>query len=104
MWIPKVISEKSSEPFTAPAEYSDKGRVSLGNTSGEMFLPYGLECIPPKGKRAAVFQAGRSLIVSGFESSGHLQLEPGEIGLFSSGGASLILKNDGRVLINGHEL
>ena len=31
-------------------------------------------------------------------------LEEGEIMLRSKGGASLVLKNDGRVLVNGREL
>ena len=30
-------------------------------------------------------------------------LEPGEVMLYSAGGASIVLKNNGKVLINGRE-
>ena len=32
------------------------------------------------------------------------QLQEGELMLYSKGGASIVLKNDGRVLVNGQEL
>ena len=32
------------------------------------------------------------------------ELEEGELMLYSKGGASIVLKNDGRVLVNGKEL
>lgn len=108
MWIPETIAGSGSptEAFTAEVAFSDGAsvRFSGAQTGGEQFLPYGIESVPPKGELAAVVQAGRTLCSLGTQCGGRLELEPGEIGLFSRGGASLVLKNDGRVLINGREL
>lgn len=105
MWIPEKMSGKTSGgAFIAGVEHSDGESAALSGTDGgsaALFVPYGLECSPPKGVRAAVVRAGERLCVVGFECGSELSLEPGEIGLRSAGGATIILKNDGRVLING---
>ena len=108
MWIPKAITEndKTENAFTANVAHGSAGNVRLaeGQIGGELFLPYGLESVPPKGARAAAVQAGRTVCVLGTRSEEKLSLEPGEIGLYSKGGASIVLKNDGRVLINGRSI
>ena len=64
--------------------------------------PYGVASIPPEGACAVVLPLDDgevSLGVLGQEQS----LSEGELMLYSKGGASIVLKNDGRVLINGRE-
>ncbi len=107
MWIPKAISEAGSEtPFAAAVIFSDGKTLTLGGDhigmSAEAFLPYGVESVPPEGEKTAVVPAGRTLCCVGVEAKRVHSLEPGEIALYSKGGASIILKNDGRVIINGH--
>lgn len=107
MWIPKTITdnENSNEPFTANVMYSANGKIgvsSLENVeSVEPCLPFGVACVPPKGSRAVVIPVGSSAVVCGVTGSNPLSLSSGEVGLYSLGGASIILKNDGTVVING---
>ena len=106
MWISEAISGKGgSAPFTAAVSHSSSGKVTVGSSEGsgvaEQFLPYGIESVPPKGARAVVVPAGRTLCLCGVAPSADHELEAGEIALYSSGGASIILKNDGTVVING---
>ena len=65
--------------------------------------PYGVVAIPPKGTSAVVLPTGNTAVCLGTPQK-NTDLQEGEIMLFSSGGASIVLKNDGRVLINGREL
>ncbi len=107
MWISRAITEngESAPAFTAEVTGAEGNKVSLGGAegsgTGEAFYPYGIMSVPPKGVKAAAVQSGRSVCVLGCTDGADRDLEPGEIALYSKGGASIILKNDGRVLING---
>lgn len=107
MWIPEKIAEVSDadDVFTAEVAGADGTKVCLGDDvraiEGEAYFPYGIASVPPKGVRAAAVQAGRTLVVFGCEGAADVSLEAGEVALYSSGGASIILKNDGSVVING---
>ncbi len=106
MWLSdRTGSKNRSGAFLAAVVYSDGAGVQLsdtqGGTAGTQFLPYGIISVPPKGARAAAVEAGGRVCVVGIESGTEMYLEPGEIGLYSAGGASLVLKNDGSVYING---
>ena len=80
MWLMHYITRNSlSAPGAAKGEWSADGGESGVAASGqhknlELCLPYGVLSLPPVGM------------------------------LRSKGGASLVLKNDGRVLINGREV
>ena len=104
MWIPKTIAKSTDtdRPTTAVVSYSGTNVVSVdGDGNIEPVSPYGVAYIPPKGEKAFVMQVGSGKFLFGVSTRSPLTLEEGEIGLYSSGGASIILKNDGRVLING---
>ena len=106
MWINEKISENNTENiFTVNVAGTDGDRIGLaeGNDSAKAFYPYGVFCIPPDNERAVIAKAGRTLCIIGCESKCDIPLKKGEIALYSSGGASIVLKNDGRVIINGHE-
>lgn len=65
--------------------------------------PYGIVAVPPKGAKAIVLPTGNTAVCLGTPQKVE-GLEEGELMLFSAGGASVVLKNDGRVLINGREI
>ncbi len=66
--------------------------------------PYGVVCVPPLGEQAVLVHTSRGDACVGVLQSEDSLLEPGEIMLRSLGGATLVLKNDGRVYVNGKEL
>ena len=107
MWVPKVIAEEESGfvPYFASVVYSDKKSVAVsGSESVENIgavCPYGIAYMPPKGSRAVVLPVGNTAVLCGVAEQSPRDLDEGEIGLYSSGGASIVLKNDGSVLING---
>lgn len=65
--------------------------------------PYGVYCVPPSGERAVMVHTPSGGVCMGVISPLPASLEAGEIMLCSQGGASIVLKNDGSVLINGKE-
>ena len=95
MWISKTIVGNAigRSPFAA--------RIN-GIVGGfKMCQPYGFKSVPKKGEKAVFMPAGDALYALGIIDNGNSQLNEGEVGLYSSGGASIILKNDGSVVING---
>ena len=107
MWIPKTITDNaaSAAPFTANVLFSENGKIGVSGLenveSVEGCHPYGVVCVPATGSKALVLPVGSSAVVCGVVGDNPLSLEKGEVGLYSKGGASIILKNDGTVVING---
>ena len=62
--------------------------------------PFGIISVPPVGAKAVVTPTEQGFIYTGVIGQ-NAELEPGELMLYSSGGANIVLKNDGQVLING---
>lgn len=100
MWLTRQFEQKSGAQVTS-------GEVSGGETltvngesvhvAPELILPYGFSSTPPAGNQA-VMLGGMCAGVSAVQDS---RLEEGEVCLYSSGGAEILLKNDGTVVING---
>ncbi len=65
--------------------------------------PYGIVSVIPKGTRVVALPTGDTAVCIGAQQEVK-NLQEGELMLFSSGGASIVLKNDGKVLINGREV
>ncbi|MEE0264091.1 MAG: hypothetical protein UD936_00540 [Acutalibacteraceae bacterium] len=65
--------------------------------------PYGIASVIPKGTRVVAVPVGDTAVCIGAQQQAD-GLKEGELMLFSSGGASIVLKNDGKVLINGKEV
>lgn len=82
-------------------EVSTNGGVPYVNIP--VVSPYGIVAVPPKGTKAVVLPTGNTAVCLGTPQKVE-NLKEGEVMLFSSGGASIVLKNDGRVLINGKEV
>ena len=106
-----------------PAEEECMGTVSVGGGSptvvsgGDqqetvLFGPGGMCWVPRRGQSVLVIKAGgigSDVCIDGAEMEVAEGLEPGEVKLFTDG-ASIVMKNDGtialegRVLVNGKEL
>lgn len=65
--------------------------------------PYGFVSIPVLGSSAVVAPMANGFLYMGTKLNNEDALNAGEVGIYSHGGASIVLKNDGRVLINGEE-
>lgn len=72
--------------------------------NSHIISPYGITAVPPSGARAIVLPVGGTSVCLGVAQQQQSALQPGEIMLCSSGGASVVLKNNGKVLINGKEV
>lgn len=107
MWVSRYLAENSfSDPKAAVGEIaSSASGESAVRASNEYFrlrslAPYGISCLPPKGCDSVVIHTDRGdYLLSVMDQN--VSLEAGELELRSSGGASIVLKNDGSVLING---
>lgn len=89
-----------------------KGSVNKNDSSGTAVMssgehkelkscfPYGVYSVAPTGERAVVLPLDDGEVGLGVIAKGS-DLEAGEIMLYSKGGASIVLKNNGDVLING---
>ena len=106
MWLMNYITKNS---ITAPK--AEKGGVkSSGNTvsvdSSEeqrgiyCSMPFGFASGVPVGEAAGVLPLANGEVSLGVLAK-NVELDEGEVMLSSKGGASIVLKNDGRVLING---
>lgn len=110
MWLMNYITKNSMTPPKAVKGSVNKNCaegtavISSGEHTGLRFcLPYGILSVPPTGERAVVLPLDDGEVALGVIAEGS-GLKAGELMLRSAGGASITLKNDGRVLINGQEL
>lgn len=106
MWL----TEKMVEPRTTGEVFSGKvtgaqnAQVAVQgeNEYRELALaaPWGIAYLPPAGARAVILGGGQQSVCAGtIVEAG--ELEPGELLLYSAGGARICLKNSGDVIING---
>ncbi len=110
MWLLDYITGK-----TQVAQIAEKGKVnssnsnSLGVVSSNQYTalkqtaPYGIASVPPNGENAVVIPLKDIHLCLGTICEDR-QLQPGELLLFSKGGAKILLSNDGKVYINGKEI
>ena len=110
MWLMNYITKNSISSPNAV-----KGSVNRNDSDGTAVVssgehkrlkscfPYGIISVPPRGERAVVLPLDDGEVGLGVIAA-NSSLEEGELMLYSKGGASIVLKNDGRVLVNGREL
>lgn len=110
MWITDFITKNSFQNDSASV-----GEIAAANTENAGVLsttdrfnvkrlsPYGVAYVPPKGEKTVVMPTDGGGVMVGIISNAKT-LEEGEVMLYSSGGATLVLKNDGRILANGKEI
>ena len=110
MWLSRELSLSSKE----------KSETSIGETIGTdgskiyiqshqeyrdvpMIAPFGIAYNPPLNSEAVVLPTDKGNVCPGVICS-NKNLKPGELMLYSSGGASIVLKDNGDVLINGKKV
>lgn len=111
MWLSKQVVATSDEKklpeigtITASSEKNGicaQGKREYRNIKS--VFPFGLVSVSPVGEKAVVTPTEFGYVNSGV-FVGAKNLQPGEVMLYSAGGASIVLKNDGKVLINGNEI
>lgn len=107
MWLLDYVTKntlKNGDISYGNVTSSDMGNVavnaSLEHRDVPLVAPYGIVYNPPKGEQSVVLPLSSGCACVGVIAP-NKELEAGELMLYSKGGASIVLKNDGTVLING---
>lgn len=110
MWLTSFMAKTIKNDRSASAGSitgTKDGRVEVDCASRHINLPviapYGIVYVPPVGAQAVLVSTQSGDACVGVVNQGVEDLRQGELMLRSAGGASIVLKNDGTVLINGKE-
>ena len=107
MWISRYMTANSfSDERPSVGEVRATGeKISVSGTNEHYTLPlavpYGIYYVPPLGTESVILPTAAGDVCVGVIAVPTAELAEGELMLRSKGGASIVLKNDGRVLING---
>lgn len=110
MWISKKLAESNQQ---TSGDVTEIGNLSI--TTDEViaaisscekrgitfYSPLGIEFFPSEGQKVLLISCGSNTVCAGVEMQKSSGLAPGEIRLFSQGGASILMKNDGSIRLNG---
>ena len=109
MWISKKLAENNT---SAQSDSPEIGNLSISTndliaaiSSCEkrgisFYTPFGMEFFPSEGQKVLLVSCGNHTVCVGVEMEKSSKLNAGEIRLFSQGGASIELKNDGSIILN----
>ena len=111
MWINEYMAGRARNADVATAGEvitANNGRVAVGSTKNydalPVIAPSGIAYVPVAGASTIVMEGAGGAVCLGVIAAPPEPLEAGELMLYSAGGASIVLKNDGKVLINGREV
>ncbi|HHV31051.1 hypothetical protein [Caproiciproducens sp. LBM24188] len=103
MWLSRHFIEKErTQPAAETAQVTGYASM-LGNGDYRgvpTTAPWGIAFAPPAGARAVLVKTESGTACIGVVGD-HREIQPGELLLYSSGGAEIYLKNSGEVVING---
>lgn len=110
MWLTSFLSKEKSGlkaakgNITASHERKVQVNASTQYRDVPVVAPYGIAYVPPVGEGAVIvpYEGGEACV--GVIASQPVNLQRGELMLYSAGGASIVLRNDGSVLINGNKV
>lgn len=105
MWMSKRIVATSEK------EVAEKGKVTLSDNQLEAgatvtrrnidsYAPYGYKSVPPVDEDVIMLESNDGAVVLGALSKDE-DIESGEVKISSLGGAYIILKNNGNIVLNG---
>ena len=105
MWMSKRIVATSEK------EVAEKGKVTLSDNQLEAgatvtrrnidsYAPYGYKSVPPVDEDVIMLESNDGAVVLGALSKDE-DIESGEVKISSLGGACIILKNNGDIVLNG---
>lgn len=106
MWLSRIIRESGTAPQAEPGKITLSGNGVLeadatrSSRNVKLCFPYGYAAGVPAGAEVMLLPAVDGVLAFGTETAGSLPA-PGEVTITSRGGASVALKNDGTVVING---
>ncbi len=106
MWLTNYIArERIKNPVDGNVAASSSAAANIQGASQynntKIVVPYGIAYNPPLGETGVILPLENMNTLIGVYSNTDVDLEPGEIMLFSQGGAKILLKNNGNVEING---
>lgn len=110
MWLTYFLSKgKNSVAATkGSVTASQQSRVQIDASTRHddvaVVAPYGIAYVPPVGEGAVIVPFDGGEVCVGVVADAPYKLSRGELMLYSQGGASIVLKNDGSVLINGKKV
>lgn len=109
MWLAKKLAAPAAEPVAAEfGSVTIEGDQTAVVTEGERrdisaVFPGGYFYRVQTGEMVAVLRCGGTELIQGVVANAVPEdLEPGEVKISSAGGASLLLKNDGSILLQGN--
>ena len=110
MWLSRKLTEQetgfSGESATVTIDGSHIAAVSRGEEREiPIVSPGGIAWLPRRGDEVLLLRGGtggEERYLAGTVQNASPSLESGEIRLFSAGGASIVLKNDGSIELNGN--
>lgn len=99
MWISRQIAE-AQRPRPAASSARISGSGAAGLRSLPFAGPWGVAYLPPDAAQAVLVETneGTACIGTVAQSRG---IRPGELLLYSAGGAEIYLRNNGEIEING---
>ena len=107
MWLLDYVTRNSfskTEPSCGDVTDFSMGNVavnsSLEHRNMPVIAPFGIAYNPPVGETSVVLPLVKEQACLGVVAKDK-NLEEGELMLYSKGGATILLKNDGTVVING---
>ena len=107
MWLGKKIASRQKEaerPVAGTISGEQNGGLLLQSSSEYREVaaagPYGVKSLPPAGENAVGVVSGEKTFCLGVEID-PMGLQPGELVLFSSGGAKITLTRDGKIQLEG---
>ena len=107
MWLTKNLEEQTRRQRSAEnARVTASSGAQLdaighkSHAAQPCVAPYGIAYVVPSGSQCVLLPLGEGSASIGVIAPDN-ELQPGEIMLYSSGGASIVLKNSGEVIING---
>ncbi|MBQ9680453.1 MAG: phage baseplate assembly protein [Ruminococcus sp.] len=111
MWINEYMTALPYGKGTAAAgeiRSASGGSVAVSSTRDygavPVIAPAGIAYVPLSGASTVVMDSAGGAVCLGVVAPSKEGLQPGELMLYSAGGASIVLKNSGKVLINGQEV
>ena len=105
MWLSKMIGKNTADnraqkgSITISGSADVEAQYTAGAKSMQAYTPYGYTSAAPIGEEVAVVPSSDGEIAIGTRCKAS-ELESGEVMISSLGGAKIILKNDGTVVIN----
>lgn len=101
MWLTQKLQTQNDTATVTEGQVSTADQLTVTGESvhvaPQQLSPYGYAALPPAGSQAVLVGG----LCAGIAAVQDTRLAPGEVCLFSSGGAEILLKNDGTVVING---